>query len=344
MNTQMIKTAFTTIIFSLLMTAFGQNGMKNGGLFLLRKDKNTISINSFEKDEIKELKTFPVSEKSIFSTDQREKVAILDTSNNKLTLFDIYSSNQIELDIPFDIKPKSVLLSNKNLFVGGEKSKEILIQYHLSDNKWHQLEIPKKVVFFGKAVDDLVVNDSFLIAIDDLVMPKYILFYHLNLLGKLQLSHYKALKANGSYENIYAGRITDKYLGLLSGTISGYSGAANHITIYQNLELTNSFSISSKLNGADSHQFTDFLIVKDKLVVACKQKGLGVLEIKESYFNSSEETSSPSFNTVVSSSNVEYTNYGNSTIIQLTLIPNTSKIVLTLEDENGLITYEVIEV
>lgn len=343
-DAKMKKLILTIITLFSLLTVFAQNGLNNGNLFLLQKDKKTISINSFENNKLVELKSFSISEKSIFTTDQRSKVAILDTTKNDVTIFDIHSSNQIKPPIPFDIKPKTVLLNNDNLFVGGEMGKEILIQYHLQNEKWHQLEAPKEVVLFGKAIDDLVVNDSLLIAIDNIIMPKYILFYRLNTNGKLEFSHYKGLKHNGAYESIHQGRITETYIGLLSDTYSGYVGATNHITIYDNIEFTNSFVLSSNQKDKDYHTFTDFLIVKDKIIIASKEKGLGIFEIRNTYFKKSDKYGNNDSNPRESTSKIKYSKYDNQVVIKLTLIPNTTKIIVTLENKRGVFTHEIIEI
>lgn len=334
----------TTSIFFLTLSVFGQNGQQNGNLFLLLKDSRTISINSFENDKINEIKTFAISEKSIYTTDQKERIAILDTAKNDITIFNINSSNQLNLSIPFEIKPKTILLNNDNIFVGGEMGKEILIQYHLKNEKWYQLEIPSEVVVWGKAIDDLVVNDSLLIAIDNIVMPKYVLFYRLNSNNRLDLSHYKGLKHNGAYESIHQGRITETYIGLLSDTHSGYVARTNHITIYNNLDFSNSFALSSNQMDKNYLTFTDFILINDKIVIASKEKGLGVFEIKESYFNKTDEYSNMSGNRREDISKIKYTKYDKQEITKLTLIPNTNKIVLTLEDKNGVIRYEIIEI
>lgn len=334
----------STITLFALLTVFGQNGLTTGNLFLLQKDKNTITINSFKNNKIGELKSFSISEKSIYTTDQKSRVAILDSVKNDITILDIHTSNQIKLLIPFDIKPKTVLLNNSNLFVGGEMGEEILIQYHLQNEKWYQLEIPNEVRFFGKAIDDLVINDSLLIAIDNIIMPKYVLFYRLNTDSKLILSHYKRLKFNGAYENIHQGRITEKYIGLLSDTYSGYVGASNHIAIYDDLELTSSFAITSNQNDEDYHTFTDFLIVKDKIIIASKEKGLGIFDIKNTYFEKSDKYGNKDSNQRISTSEINYSKYDNRVIIKLTLIPNTTKVIVTVENEKGLFTHEIIEI
>lgn len=340
----MNKLLLTIISFFSLLTVYGQNGLNNGNLFLLQKDENSISINTFVNDTINEIRSFSISKKSIYTTDQKERIAILDTAKNDVTIFDVNSSKQIKLSIPFKIKPKTVLLSNENLFIGGEMGEEILIQYHLLNEKWYQLEIPKEVVFFGKAIDDLVIKEGLLIAIDNIVMPKYILYYLLNSQDKIEISHFKELKSNGAYESIRQGRITQKYFGLISGTYSGYVGATEHITIYDNIDLKKSFTISSNQKKKDHHTFNDFLIVKDKIIIASKEKGLGTFKIIKSYFKDSDEYGTEEFNAKLSASKINYTPFKNRTIIKLTIIPNTEKIIVTIKDKKGIIKHEIIEI
>jgi len=96
-------------------------------------------------------------------------------------------------------------------------------------------------------------------------------------------------------------------LGLISNTYSGYVGSTEHITIYNNLELTRSFAISSSQNDKDYHMFNDFAIIGDKIIIASKEMGLGVLEIKDLYFKEYDECGDGDFNTSVSTSKIKYT-------------------------------------
>lgn len=336
----MEKLIISTFAFFLILTVYGQNGVRNGHLFIVQKDKKTISINSFANERINEIKSFPISEKSIYTTDQKDRVAILDTARNYVSIHDIKSSVQIELTIPFEIKPKTILLNNSNLFIGGEMGKEILIQYHLESKKWYQLDIPKEVVFYGKAVDDLVINDTLLIAIDNLILPKYILYYHLNSNNKLDFSHYRQLKYNNSYEGIHKARITTKYLGLLSTTLN--HGTLNeHITLYTDLDLLKSFAIT--VNYRKGMTFKDFIILDDKLVIANSIKGLGILDIQKTYFKGADYEKDL-FNAQVKENRVNYKKIKNGEIIKLTGIPNEQKIILTIENIKGEIRNEIIEV
>ena len=328
-----------TIVCFYFLTAFGQNGLTGGDYFLLLKDKKTISLNTYKDDEINEIRTFTIPENSMFTTDQKERVAIIDIHRNIVTLYEIQTSKEVELSIPHNLlNPKTLLLNDHNLFIGGEskgrgsieKQSEMLVQYHIQNEKWYQLEIPVEVLGFGKAVDDLVINDSLLIAIDNLLMPKYILFYRLNITEKLAFSHFEILGYYGISTNIHQGKITSKYLGIRSISYNG----SNNISISKGFYYKKSFFISSWQRDRSYHTFNDFLIIGNKVVIASKENGLGFLKIRKSYFNRHKR---------IKASKISYKKYKGENIINLTLIPNTTRIVLTIEDNRAKIRHEIIK-
>jgi len=341
------KKMLTIISFTLsVITACKQIEPIVGGYFLLLNDKETVSLNTYENNEIQESEIFSISEKSIFTTDQKEKVAILDTDKNIITLYEIQTSNETTLPIPYDIKPKTILINGDNLFIGGEMGEEMLIQYHMLSDKWYQLEVPKEVNKWGKAIDDLVVSGNQLIAIDNVVLPKYILFFRLkNTTGKLAFSHFKELKYNSSNEEIFQGRITPNYFGLRSSATYMF-GHSEHITIYNSLNLKKSFAISTErelLDEENVNTFNDFLIIDNKIVIASKEYGLGLFEIKNSYFTKGF-TYDRKANTSIDASEITYKKSKNENIIKLTQIPNTKKIVLTIENDSTKIRNEFIDI
>jgi len=331
---KIIQTIFT---FFIIFNAFGQNGLNNGSFFLLQKEKNTISINSFKNNKTNEISTFEVSEKSIYTTDQKARIVVLDTAKNSISVFSINSLFQKKISIPFEIKPKTILLNDDNIFVGGEKGNEILIQYHLKNEEWYQLEIPNEIRTYRKSVDDLVINDSLLIAIDNIIMPKYVLYYNLNSNDKLKFSHFKKLKSNSSYEGIHKARITNNYLGLLSTSLN-HGTLREHITLYADLDLLKSFAIS--VDYQRNMTFKDFLIVDDKLYIANSSKGLGILNIEKKYFKESEYEYDD-FNAQIKENRVNYKKIKNGEIIKITRIPNEKKIILTIKNNKGEIRNEI---
>jgi hypothetical protein len=332
-------------IIALLTTlsTSAQNGLKEGDLFLLQKDSKTISLNSFDQEKITEKGIFEINSKSIYETDKQNRVAILDTATNHLIIYDIHSQQKSDIPLPYNIKAQCILVNDDNVFIGGIIGKEALIQYNIRSEKWYSLDIPVELMFPGKAVDDILIKDSLLIAVDNIILPKYVLFYKLNPTEKCSFSHLTELKSNGAYESIHQGRITDKYLGLLSDTYSGYVGASWYITIYDGLDLKNSFSIGFNEQDKKKAFFNDFIIVNDNIIIATKEKGLGVVNIKPSYFKEKDEYGNDSFNTAINPSLINYKDYKNENIIKLTIIPNTDKLALTIMDESGNLSHKVIQ-
>ena len=356
MNSKNLLTvmAFTICCF---LAACGCRGkdIKEENYFLLLKDKETISLNTYKNSKIKEHKTFAITEKSIYATDQKRRVVILDTAQNAVVLYEIQTSKEIRLSIPFTIMPKSILLNNDNLFIGGEIDgywgKIILIQYHIQSGKWYQLDIPEDIYKYdGKAIDDLVVNDSLLIAIDNQILPKYILFYRLNATDKLVFSHFRELKPNEPNEDILKCRNTPEYLGLMSRACT-LRGNFDCIAIYKDLDLKSCFAISLKSEwGDDLPKINDFLLTGDKLLIAHKEKGLGIFEINDSYFKTQQieydDAGIPVYDDItfkVDPDKINYIPFENEEIIRLTLIPDDTKVILTIRNKRGEIRYEILD-
>ncbi|MEX0290257.1 MAG: hypothetical protein AB3N14_14210 [Flavobacteriaceae bacterium] len=314
-----------TLIFCLTFsTLFGQNGLKQGDYFILQKDKNTISINSFTNQAITEKNSYTIDEGSFYATDKQSKVVVMTPNHNYVVIHDIHASHSEKIPVPYDIKAETIFMNNENIFIGGELGKEMLVQYHLKSKKWYSLEIPREIMRVGKAIDDIVVTDSTLIAIDNIVIPKYILYYKLNSHGALTFLESKLLPPNGTYEDIYEGRINSNYLVLSSRTTSGYTGVANHFTIYNNPNLESYFAISIPVEHREEGKFNDFAIHNKTLIVAHSEKGLGYLEIKPAYFEARLKNSSDT-----EIPQIEYGKSEAGTVIDLTLVPNTETLIVT---------------
>lgn len=338
----------TICLFNSLV--FGQNGLNSGNYFLLISGKNKIALNTFENKEIKKKKVFGINENTIFTTDQKTYVALLDTAQNTVTLVQILSRKKTKLSIPFDIKSRCILINGENLFIGGEMGKEMLIQYQIQSKKWFSLEIPTKVLSLRKGIDDLLIKDSMLMAIDNLVMPKYALFYQLNSSDKQTFSHFLELKCNRAYEHISLGRITSDYIGISSTTFSGYSGASEHITIYDKNNLVKNFTLSFK-HPRNGKKVNDFILIGNKLIVSNEKEKLGIFEIDSSYLDLVYEYDECEEKYIEDSyenkqfdgdKEMKYQEYEEK-ILGLTIIPDSTRFILTLEGENGEIRQEIVE-
>src|SRR5690606_7190821 len=142
-------------------------------------------------------------------------------------------------------------------------------------------------------------------------------------------------------ESIYPARITAKHLGLFSRTYSDYSGATDHITIYDELALTSSIVLSSGEQGKVDHPHAAFAVVDDRLLIAGKEKGLGIFDIQKSHFKESDEFGNRASNSRVSLSKINYERVENEEVIKITIVPSTTTIILTLREANGKMRHEI---
>jgi hypothetical protein len=321
--------------------------MKDNKYFLLQKDKETISVNTLENNEICELKTYIVNKKTIWATDGSENLATLNTVTKLLEIINFHTNEVAQLVLPYKFEPKSVLLNSDNLFVGGILQNEMLVQFHLKTQKWYSLDIPDEFKYPGKAIDDLLANETQLIAIDNIVYPKYLIYYNLIMTGKVSLSHVLELKGTGTYENITRGFHTENYLGLISDTW-GECGAFEFISIYDKKDMDRSFSLMLKecrdLSQVINKRINDLAIIDNTLFFADKEKGLGRFQIKDYYFKSSADEDSYVFNEDAPEAEIKYEQFKGKKIIKLTVIPNTNKVVLTLENWKKIITHKIVEI
>lgn len=327
-----MKITLSIILLFISINLFSQNGLENGNLFILPKNKNAITLNKFEADKIIEIKKFPINKNSIFSTNQKNLVGILNRSNKKISIYNIETEKKLRLSIPFDIKPKSLLIDDNNIFIGGEMENEMLIQYNFHNQKWYSLEIPEEIKFPGKSIDDIVINDNYLIAIDNIIIPKYILYYHINSDNKLIYSHQRSLKFNSSYESTHFARLENELLGLYSTTFN-WGTFSEHITVYRGLDLKESFAISSDYTYKS--KIVDIILIEGNLYVANSSKGLGKLKIEDNFFKAKDEYGWEESNPQLDENLINYQQYTNEEIIKLTKIPNTNTFIVTLKDKNG---------
>ncbi len=103
-----------------------------------------------------------------------------------------------------------------------------------------------------------------------------------------------------------------------------------------------SFAISTGQQEKDFHSFNDFIIIEDKVFIASKEKGLGIFEIKDSYFKTSKDKFD-NFNSKVNLSKINYKQHDSGEILKLTIVPNNSKFIMTIRNNIGRISHEIFD-
>jgi hypothetical protein len=362
------KYVFGICYFVLLFTnsITGQNGIVDAKYFLLKKTVDSISINIFTNNKIEEVATYPVTIYSGFknyTTDGQSK--FVKFSNNYIYIYDFLKKEEevYEIGIPMSGKECILLYKNK-VYIGGRKDEDpnikMLVEFDLISKKWFAPSIPPGIDYPGKKIDDLLVDNDTIIAIDDMIYPKYILFYQYQ---KDTFSKYLFLTPIaelGSEEVIYSGRIENNFIALYSKT-RDREGGNIHLVVYDK----NYFEQWIDANEIDNEAFPfikwnltlrginfydkefipeymyDFGLLGNNLLILTEKLGLTIWDIRERLnYDTTED-----FEKLVKSAQIKM-HSDEKTIESITLIPQIkNKVILTiLDNRNKTRTHEILDI
>ncbi len=318
--------------------------------YALPSEKGKFGIFYHEGNSFIMHKDYQVSKNSVYSSDNLNTTAIVDNKKKTLYIESLTDKTSESISIPFEIKALSLLVHKNNVFIGGDNTTELLLQYNMLKKEWFKLSIPKELMKYGKSIDDILVDEQQLIAVDDIVLPKYILFYNIDDSGSKYIEHLK-LVANGSYEHIRKAQISENYIGLFSTTV-GRSGAYNHITLYERNNKNSFCGITLTLENDDNNAFlrsgcnielNDFLLHKNKLIFVFNKNNLCTMRIYKKNFESIKPKRSI-VNYNYFKPDADNTTGFNENIVKLTSMGASNKVILTLETKETKYIHKIIEI
>lgn len=356
-------------IFFLLpiVAIFGQKDTRKAKYFLLPESGDSISVNIWRGGKVERVASYAGSiEKS--TTDGQRYVAVMDYQN-KLTIHDIKSKTTLSDTLSNKFYVHSMFLHGNYLYLGGRntvafrdyfKQIDMLKSYDIAQRQWVDVPIPKKVQKDNKAVDDMVLVGDTLIAVDDLIFPKYLIYYKLDKKGASRLLGYVELGSNGPYESIHAARYDGKYLLLHSTSFSVDMGANTHFTLiskgdlhyYFKQYLRTSYFYWGYYYDRYSKRWTqkqvelygggfstsadffadviDFVLFGDKILFCHNTLGIAAIGMNEGEGMTVENFSRPP------------TLPKDVAIIKMTLTPNPDKVLLSVRDKAYKIRHELV--
>lgn len=181
-----------------------------------------------------------------------------------------------------------------HLFAGGQLDSEVLGFFDLNDPQcsWQQMEVPQSMRASGKAIDDLLIDGNRIVAIDNLLIPKFLLVYDIANPSRPKFLKYETF-AHGTYEQAIMGAAGSNWMAVLSSSM-GEGGCFEHICIWRlsNLTKVGYFSQQTQTTligrkavsdlddrdfGAPWHQIS---FCRDVLMLASR-KGLAVLDLTD---------------------------------------------------------------
>ncbi len=158
-----------------------------------------------------------------FLSRSADRVAVLDSSRRRAGLFDVLPQEPwLRRNLPFATLPRgcvghAALAWGDTLLVGGRSkaSEALWSRSRATDPGWTAIPLPKQIELRGKAIDGLHRLEDQLIAVDDIVTPKWIVIYRFEA-GEFLLERCVRLPSHTTYERITQSFLGDSGLTLLS--------------------------------------------------------------------------------------------------------------------------------
>jgi hypothetical protein len=196
------------------------------------------------------------------------------------------------LAMPADYKAHTLAFAGDVLYVGGECGEEVLGTFDLAEvaPAWAPVEVPPGLRQQGKAMDDLLVDGDRLIAVDDIVYPKYLVLYDVADPARPRLREVRDIPNHGTYERIHTAALGENWLAILSGTF-GRAGAFQHVALFDRESLHEHVALHGRLRSFDGPEgdpaaeqrdppWHDVALRGDVLLLAAGSQGLGVLHLR----------------------------------------------------------------
>lgn len=337
-----MKFFLTFIFFFLVNLIFAQTGP----FFIPVKDSLFLYEKSNDELNLIEKTPFPIT--NLYSIYGNE-FAIINHDTTELN-FGSFTDTGFKITkqekIPIGFNIQTIEYHKSYLFIGGDwETGTFFYAYHISDENWHKINIPAEIFFPGKAIDDFIVIADSLVAVDNIVMPKYLIYYPLNSLPDTEASRIFELEPNGTYESIKKAVKSEDYIGLLSGTAGGYSKSnSDHVTVIKKANNSDGFSISSRKNKPfDYYKWNDIEIVENILYIASWEKGLGKIKIKERYFKNKTPRYDDPHNREIGKWRIRYNMFSQKRLTQI-LKFSKDKLILIYKNKKGEYNFKLREI
>lgn len=191
------------------------------------------------------------------------------------------------LPLPSKYFPVAVTFVGQVLYVGGrteEKNHLFLGLYDLGAQlpQWSPVQVPIEVAGgWGKSIDALLIDGLRLIVIDNLVTPCWLLVYDISEPLQPKLSTVESLKDHGTYEQVSGASVGREWIAILTNTLSGWSGAHQHITLLDKSSLQERAVISTQRCPWEQGPYDWYEVVfwDSLLFVAAGKDGIGILDL-----------------------------------------------------------------
>jgi len=235
--------------------------------------------------ELRNVCQLPLSPLDKVSTGTGGWVAgIRGSESSAVTCWNAETRAELALPLPSLHVPHAIAFAGQILYVGGQadEKRPFLGLYDLgrASPQWKAIPMPEQD-WFGKGLDALLIDSVRLIAIDNVLLPSWLLVYDISDSLEPELSTIDELNPHGTWEKVIAATAGHNWIAVLTTTASGWSGPKQHIALLDKGSLREQVVVSTRLvdYGRGPYDWSDILFWDDLLLVAAGKDGLGLVDL-----------------------------------------------------------------
>jgi hypothetical protein len=235
--------------------------------------------------ELRHICQLPFSSLDEVSTGTEGWVAgICGSEISSVTCWNAETRADLALPLPSEHVPHSIAFAGQILYVGGRAAETLpfLGLYDLGEPspQWKSIPMPEQD-WYGKGLDALLIDGVRLIAIDNVLVPSWLLVYDISDPLEPKLSTVDQLNPHGTWEEVTGATAGHQWIAVLTTTASGWSGPKQHIALLDKGSLKEQAVVSAQRASysQDPYDWSDVLFWEDLLLVAAGKDGLGLLDL-----------------------------------------------------------------
>jgi hypothetical protein len=171
------------------------------------------------------------------------------------------------------------------VYVGGSGTGEMLGLIDIRrEPRFQPVDVPKKIITHGKGVDGFAHFNGKLIAVDDFILPRFLLVYDVADARAPRFVEAVDLPAHSTYERVKSVAASDRALTLLS-TTANHGRFFVHVSLLDLATLKERAVVHGEPEGvfragiSPTADFSRVAIYEDRLLIAAGSAGIGVLPI-----------------------------------------------------------------
>jgi hypothetical protein len=189
------------------------------------------------------------------------------------------------VSLPDDYDAGCLAFLEEVLFVGGRCGEEAAgwLDFLEHAPAWNSLPIPDECRSYGKRIDDFLVDGTRLVAVDDIVLPKYLLVYDVADPRRPGLRQVKEIPWHTTYEHVRRAERGTRWFALLSEGVN-HGRCSAFVAVFRLDTLEEAWVVSTTRKGsfgrrtAQTRDWRDVSWSGDVLLVAAGADGLGVAD------------------------------------------------------------------